>query len=223
MQEPAISSTSAATIAAAALLSLIALFALFQRHIQAKPLLAYEPRQRVPWGSWATIISLFYVLQAFVQWLGKPEESLAEINPSDFIVNGWWYSAVAIGFVVFGMAGLAAALDANAQDLGFPRHARQLVVDIGIGCFACVASMVPVFAIHLVLTVVFKPQQQHQLIEQLQQHQSPQMLLVGVAVAVIAAPLFEEFAFRLLLQGWLERWEDQMLGFRDSQRNESLP
>jgi len=51
------------------------------------------------------------------------------------------------------------------------------------------------------------------------------MLLLGFAMAVIAAPLFEEFTFRGLLQGWLERHEDEILGFAATERqpHESLP
>jgi membrane protease YdiL (CAAX protease family) len=36
--------------------------------------------------------------------------------------------------------------------------------------------------------------------------------------AVLAAPLFEEFIFRVLLQGWLERVEDRRLGFLATER-----
>ena len=37
------------------------------------------------------------------------------------------------------------------------------------------------------------------------------MMLLSFSLAVIAAPVFEEFAFRGLFQGWLERCEDEAL------------
>ena len=48
----------------------------------------------------------------------------------------------------------------------------------------------------------------HPLIKQMQSNGSLELLLVGIVTAVFAAPLFEEFVFRVLLQGWLERLED---------------
>ncbi|MCA9231960.1 MAG: CPBP family intramembrane metalloprotease [Planctomycetales bacterium] len=213
---------SAIVTMAAFFLSLAALFVAFQRHVQAKPIIPYEPRQSVPWGSWVVIIPLFCIIQAFLQWIDDQQDTDSEIDPSDFIDVGWINSVVMIGFVLFTIVWLRFALGADARDLGFPRSLRQLIFDVGIGCSACFASLLPVYSIHLVLNVVFEPQQQHQLVEQMQQHRSPQMLLVGFVVAVIAAPLFEEFAFRLLLQGWLERCEDQLIGYRDSQSRQQL-
>jgi hypothetical protein len=37
------------------------------------------------------------------------------------------------------------------------------------------------------------------------------VMLLACASAVIVAPLCEEIAFRLLFQGWLEKWEDEQL------------
>jgi membrane protease YdiL (CAAX protease family) len=42
----------------------------------------------------------------------------------------------------------------------------------------------------------------------------PIMLLLAGVATVVVAPICEEITFRLLLQGWLERWEDERLGWR---------
>jgi len=65
----------------------------------------------------------------------------------------------------------------------------------------------------MILKMLFRPEQGHPLIEQLLAQRTPAMMIAAVVTAVIAAPLFEEFTFRLLLQGALERWEDKQLGF----------
>jgi membrane protease YdiL (CAAX protease family) len=41
------------------------------------------------------------------------------------------------------------------------------------------------------------------------------VLVLATVMAVVAAPIGEEIAFRLLLQGWLEKWEDRRLGWRN--------
>lgn len=229
MPEPASQAPTIAT-AVAILLSLMVLFAAAQRLLHGKPLLEYEPRQRVPWGPGAALISLFCVLLPVVQWIGsllggQPEalqQSDAPFNPSDFIRDGIWNAVAMIGFALLIMLWLAGLLDASARDLGLPRRARQLALDIGIGCCGCLAAMLPIYLLHGLLTVIFEPVQQHLLIEQLQGHRSPALFLVGTAMAVFAAPLFEEVVFRLLLQGYLERLEDQVTGFRPSERPPDL-
>jgi membrane protease YdiL (CAAX protease family) len=42
----------------------------------------------------------------------------------------------------------------------------------------------------------------------------PLMLVVAGVTTVGIAPVCEEITFRLLFQGWLERWEDERLGWR---------
>lgn len=209
------------------LLSLIAMFAAIQRTICGTPLLVYEPRQRVPWGVFATSIPWFCVLLAVAQAIGSffPQaietfdEATGSMTPEEFIWSGLLNSAVMIGFTLLAMAGLAITLGADARDLGLPKIPSQLASDIAIGFAACLASLLPIIAIHYVLNVIFEPEEQHQLIEMLIEHRSPQLLLVGFVVAVLAAPIFEEFAFRLLLQGWLERREDELLNWKATERN----
>ncbi|NOY30476.1 MAG: CPBP family intramembrane metalloprotease [Planctomycetes bacterium] len=198
-------------MSAAFLLSLVALFFLFQRHIDGRPLLAYQPRRSVPWGPLAAMVPLFFLVLNF---FGEPSE---DINPSEYITSGWLSSAAMIGIVVAAMALLATLVDANARDLGLPSSLRQLLSDTAIGIFACIASLVPIYSVLYVLHMVFQPEQQHQLIEKLLEHRSPQMMLVGFVLAVIAAPVFEEFTFRTLLQGWLERREDELSDDQESE------
>jgi len=212
MPEP-ISQSALFTMTTAFLLSLVALFFLFQRHIDGRPLLAYEPRRPVPWGPLTAVIPLLFLAMNFLSALGEPPE---DIDPAETIAMGWLNSAIMIGLVTAAMVLLKRIVDADAMDLGLPSSLRQLAGDAGIGIFACIASLVPTYFVLYVLHAVFQPEQQHQLIEQLLEHRSPQMMLAAFALAVVAAPVFEEFTFRVLLQGWLERKEDE-LGAQDSE------
>jgi membrane protease YdiL (CAAX protease family) len=44
------------------------------------------------------------------------------------------------------------------------------------------------------------------------------VMILAAFTAVVVAPVCEEIAFRLLLQGWLEKWEDEHLGWRRNPR-----
>lgn len=202
------------TMATAFLLSLVALFFLFQRHVDGRPLLAYQPRRPVPWGPLAAMVPLFFLVLNFLSALGESPE---DIDPAKYIAMGWLNSAVMIGLVAAAMVLLATTVDADARDLGLPASLRQLAGDASVGIFACIASLVPTYLVLYVLHVVFQPEQQHQLIEQLLEHRSPQMMLAAFVIAVIAAPIFEEFTFRMLLQGWLERKEDELVDSQDAE------
>jgi membrane protease YdiL (CAAX protease family) len=102
-------------------------------------------------------------------------------------------------------ASLAAFFGATRRDLGWPTDWGIARRDLCIGFCTFLAVIVPVYAMQVVLSNLFSPETQHPLIEELQARQSSPMLFVAFAAAVVGAPLFEETAFRLILQGWLER------------------
>ncbi|NOY42705.1 MAG: CPBP family intramembrane metalloprotease [Planctomycetes bacterium] len=222
MDEP-MTASATATIAAALALSLVAIVVASFRQVGGKLLLPYEPRQRVPWGIVAIIVPLYCVLNPFIQAFTANATAEVEVVPADFIFDRLAEAVVLVGFVFAAMPWLAVVCGATLRDLGLPSSSQQLGRDIGIGVFACIASLLPIYAVQFVLTVVLQPEQEHPLIKQLIEHQSTSMLLVSAVVAVIAAPLFEEFTFRLLLQGWLERREDELLGIQETERQPALP
>ena len=87
-----------------------------------------------------------------------------------------------------------------------------------LGFWPHCAALVPTYLIQLTLINAIDSDTKHPLVEQLQADPSPAMLVLGFAMAVIAAPLFEEFTFRLLLQGWLEKLEDEVIGYEATRR-----
>jgi len=210
MFEPSQAAISVTSIAY--LLSLLAMLAACVRLVSGRPLLKYESRQRVPWGGSAAMIALLFVL---LPWIFEQDDQL---DPNQYIWSTLLNSVVLIGFTLFVLTCLSIFSGANAHDLGFPQRSRQLASDVGIGCLACLASLLPIHAVHLLINTIFKPEQQHELIEMLIENRSPMFMLAGTLAAVVVAPLFEEVVFRLMLQGWLERVEDERLDFRSSER-----
>ncbi len=221
--DEAINASATATIVIALTLSFLAiLVANFQR-ASGKPLLAREPRQRVPWGAIAIVVPLYCVIAPFLQLFIADTTAEAEIDPAEFMFDGLVFSLVTVGFVALAMPWMAKVCGATKRDLGLPTSPRQFVQDIGLGAFACLVSLLPIYSVQFILTAILQPEQEHQLIEQIIQHRSPQILLAGAVMAVIAAPLFEEFTFRLLLQGWLERREDEIFGIQEATEQPILP
>jgi membrane protease YdiL (CAAX protease family) len=118
-----------------------------------------------------------------------------------------WQTAVAsILLALACYAILAALFGAMPHDLGLPSSWRQTGRDCWIGAVAFIASLAPIYALMAALALVFEPKDGHPLIEQFIVNPSLSLMAATAAAAVISAPLFEETAFRLVFQGWLERW-----------------
>ncbi|QEG34123.1 CPBP family intramembrane glutamic endopeptidase [Bythopirellula goksoeyrii] len=240
---------------AATLASIGALLVLFERHVGGTPLLAYQPRQRVPWQSGIVMLVMLLTFSGVIftlsgagqdphdlteavidpeyddpQLVGEPdtesspvpEDSVEEeVSAQDFILNSLGTTVFLILLVVVIGVWLHLSVGANSIDLGLPQSGEQVLHDIGIGSVACAAALLPIYVIQLGLTILLQPEVEHPIVEQLSESHSPGMLLAGFLLVVVAAPLGEEFVFRLLLQGWLERWEDEMVGFTGSDRRSS--
>ena len=102
---------------------------------------------------------------------------------------------------------LVLAYGATPIDLGLPLSWSQFCSDVRLGATMWAASLVPIYAIMAVLNFTFAPTEGHPLVERLLEHHSFGMMAAAAFTAVVAAPLYEEAAFRLVLQGWLERVE----------------
>ena len=218
MQEFEINNAMAIVMTTACALSLAAGFFLFQRHVDGQSLLAYEPRRRSPWGPLVLVIPLFFIFIGLLPLVGNSDSAAEPVATEQFASSMLLFSVLMIAFVPAVMAWLIADRRANPHDLGLPENLRQFWEDARSGTIACLAALAPIFLLNYVLTMILRPEEIHPLIDQLQNNGSRAMLLVGFLSAVLAAPLFEEFTFRVLLQGWLERLEDERLDFRATER-----
>jgi membrane protease YdiL (CAAX protease family) len=234
------------TVGLAMTVSLATLFRLFQKHIDGRPLLEYEPRQPAPWNVLAPLVMLaplaFAVSSTLLAgphydataettalsanaaagavgappaaWFGSSAAAAPvlhltrRMSDSDSTTGRIWASAaMTLLLAACSYLLLIIAFGAKPQDIGLPRDWRQACGDVKIGAVAWAASLVPIYAILLVLNVVFEPTEGHPLIENLLVDHSLPMMAAAAFAAVVAAPLYEETAFRLVFQGWLERRE----------------
>ncbi len=160
-----------------------------------------------------------------LEQLPTPDSAGSEkeaIRAKDFILNSLGTTLFLILLVVVLGVWLHISVGASRIDLGLPTSGAQALRDIRIGSVACAASLLPIYVLQLGLTIVLQPEAEHPIVEQLSKSHSPAMYLAGVLLVVVAAPLGEEFLFRLLLQGWLERWEDETIGYAGSDRRFAL-
>jgi membrane protease YdiL (CAAX protease family) len=112
---------------------------------------------------------------------------------------------------------IAVFTKATLRDFGLPANSRQFMHDVAKGAAACLAALAPVHILQIMLMSVFFPKMNsgHPLIKMVMDAPpDPWILLLTGVAAVVVAPIYEEIAFRMLLQGWLERWEDERLARR---------
>ena len=101
---------------------------------------------------------------------------------------------------------LTAAHQPGTQAEAFSAAAAlaALRTDVAIGSVAFFAVAPLVFGIQWLLSQFFEST--HPLLELLKENPAPRFFAVSVFSAVLVAPLVEEFVFRVLLQGWIERF-----------------
>jgi membrane protease YdiL (CAAX protease family) len=217
--EPQLSPAALALVSASYVASLSTLLVLAQRYFTGRPILEYEPRRRVPWSAGVAILAMVIPVMGVV-FSAIPLERTTEVETAydSFILQMLSTCVVMIAFVAAVGFFLHVVTHANAYDMGLPKSFRQLVDDICLGIVGCAAALLPIYVIHYVLHLAVSPEEEHPVIEELQHSPTTGMLLTGLLTVAVAAPLFEEFTFRLLLQGWLEKWEDEQIGYGGSQQ-----
>jgi membrane protease YdiL (CAAX protease family) len=185
-------------------------------HRQA--VLPQEPRRLASWGlidligivALVTVITIALVLgMQVVAAINMKAAALGDDNQGRLYLmllgslGQMLASALVGGFIIL-------RTGCSLRDLGF--SARDFGSDLRLGAAAFCALAIPTFAIQGVLTR-FWPSA-HPLIESLKADKDPQFLAIALFAAVIAAPLTEEFIFRVLFQGWLEKMFDPDAIFR---------
>jgi len=174
------------------------------------PFLEYQPRRQVPWGPVATLEAILLVvltvatLSQSTDWMHS--EFTTTVDLVQRIVFGMLQMLLLTG--VFFMI-VVSISGATLSDLGLPEYVDQLGRDIVIGAVACLAALVPVFSVQAVIYHMMPEQTQHPLVQMVLKDHHPVVLALSFVAAVVVAPLCEETAFRLFLQGWLEKWENQ--------------
>jgi membrane protease YdiL (CAAX protease family) len=182
------------------------------RLVRGRPLLEAVPRRAVPWS----LVDLLMigltglVVLALSQWWSRRQFDLppdgwelTELNPHQQI-------NVVLFFAVSSLFTWVAALmichwraGATAADLGWDRpHWRH---DVALGAATFTMLIVPVLLIHYLLQRLMPIDDSHPFVDLILENPRLEYLLPIALVALLAAPVVEEYFFRVLLQGWLER------------------
>ena len=176
-----------------------------------QPILLFEPRSVVPWEGidLLIVIAILVVagqlcLMAAEKWYGiempKPADELnGQTQYVLFVCN-----VVASAVTLLGaMAVLHFRVRATWTDMGF--NTTRWTYDARTGLVAFAAAAPVVYAIQAILTNWLP--YHHPLIKAVEEQPDERTLWLVAVSAVVIAPVFEEFLFRGLLQGWLEKVE----------------
>ena len=143
------------------------------------------------------------------------EEKEAPSHSAGQLISAMLPEVILVGGVLFFIAHF---FHATPRDFGLPDNAHTFAGDVRIGLVAGLAAMAPVHFIQVVLMKLFvgpNEESGHPLVKMMISDAPDWSIMVLASVAaVIVAPICEEMIFRVLLQGWLEKWEDQRLGWR---------
>jgi membrane protease YdiL (CAAX protease family) len=173
--------------------------------------LEYEGRLPVPWNGIdvVAICALSFVLQALIPLAGLRLQGF-ELPQGGKLPDGSEMAVLigkaiaGVGSFAFGAVWLVVRAGAGREALGWTlgrwRH------DLTAGLIAATFIIPPVLAVQSVVTSIMPSE--HPLIKLIKENRD--LLSVVSVLAVFVAPLFEEFLFRVVLQGWLEKAEQTL-------------
>ncbi len=200
---------------------------LIPRLFRGEPLLPREPRRLVPWGmvdlllafALLVMVSLLAAVLFPIQPPAKPTGAaeiaesvippieakplLERLTLADARKMIALDSGVKILVAILLIAGIGLRLRPSAADWGWTLAHWRTDLLIGGGTF--LATFLPMIALQASLVHLLKYKYEHPLIELTTQTKDPLLFTLAVVAAALIAPLFEEFIFRGLLQGWLEK------------------
>ena len=171
--------------------------------------LTWTPRRNVPWTFVDLLIVILLALSLMVGIVGLAQGlRVAPANGPMIQAQQYYLSVIADGawkmaIIVLAMLYLAVRAGALWRDFGLSR--RDLPAQMGIGVVAFVMLAPPVFALQAMIVWFVEWKYEHPLIDMLQKSPDLGLFWLLAISACVIAPLSEEWFFRGLLQGWLER------------------
>jgi membrane protease YdiL (CAAX protease family) len=185
-----------------------------------REILRYEPRRPVPWGIAGAFLAVAFTALTIATALtvGDASQHVSSISEQEM-------SSRLLGSMVTQLCGpvllllIALSCNASRSDVGLPPFSASAIArDVSIGIVACMAAIIPVRLVQLALASILQLPDEitKQPMVQMLITSQPDVLTLALAtcMVVVIAPICEEITFRLLLQGWLEKWEDRQLGWR---------
>ena len=171
---------------------------------------AWEQRRPARWGLLDVVLAIFLLLFCTMVAMGIVNARFG-LAPGTPIENApmpyqtWLVLAQSLASLVTmsaSMLFIIARCHVSLRDLGFDRRAIWRDVRLGVAAFFLLAP--PTYGLQLVLVQWFKSS--HPVVELIREHPDPGLIVASVFSAAIVAPIFEEYLFRGLVQGWLERF-----------------
>ena len=169
-------------------------FAILGRLRTGAPAITPRPHEPVPWNGFDVLqVLALHVVVLAVGLAGlREEDGLAKLIPLELIAK--------LAATAFSIAYLSAR-GASLADLGLAP--LRPAADLRIAAAGVALLVAPLFALAALLDAVVP--YTHPIIDFMTTHRDPASLALVVLSAVVAAPLAEEFFFRRVLQGWLEK------------------
>lgn len=194
---------------------------------QAGRLVPWTPRRHVPWSFVDLLVVILIACTLLVGMVTAIQQARAlggngagaklhEQYLSTIADSGWKIATMMVAGVY-----LVAKASAKWQDFGIAL--RDLPRQVAIGVMAFVMIAPPVHALQVAIVLLGKWKYEHPLIDMIQKSPDPLLFVLLTFTACIMAPLSEEWLFRVLLQGWLERAFAWLAGFVDVSRMPPAP
>jgi membrane protease YdiL (CAAX protease family) len=166
-----------------------------------------EPHPAVPWTLGDVLV--LAVLWPFLE-LGTLELLTGHGAPMHGALSTRDLTAITVGHLLWTIAAVAyLEIKTGARPSQFGFDATHIARDVRSGALTFLAALVPVYAIQIVVSQWFAPEE-HPLARLVTEHPSASLMALAVFSAVVVAPIGEELLFRVILQGWLERQAKQL-------------
>ncbi len=175
------------------------------------PLVPWSPRRSVPWAfiDFFLLVGLWILASVVVRYslkhLAMLPAGVDMENPSPdarlavLIGN----TAVSLSILGLGLPLIGLRTGASPRDFGF--SLQHVLDDLRLGLIGFILLAPPVYALQGLLVKFWKPSH-HPLVELFQGAPDPLLFGLLFVSAAIVAPVFEELIFRVLWQGFIEKW-----------------
>lgn len=184
----------------------------FRRMRAGQPLLPWTPREPAPWNLvdlLSVAIVFLLAISAASWWMSfDVDPKAAELELEDLPVDqqiGILASIACASMFALMISIAIVRLRTGATIRDFGIDTTSILSDLRLSIVAFTMLTLPMLAIQGTLTLLIQPEDRHPFIDMIME--SPDFRFLGVITfsAIIVAPLTEEFLFRVLLLGWLER------------------
>lgn len=169
-----------------------------------QPVVAFSPRRSPPWGVIAVIFSFLLLITGQVGValaFGTQEGEDPTVSQSIALLAAL---AITISAITLVSAFVIRILhSASLYDLGFSLEHVGRDILIGVGAFLILGPIA--YAIQALFVFQFGMESHHPLIELVKEDKTNELFAMVGVLAVLVAPMSEEFFFRVLLQGWIEK------------------